>query len=79
VLVTSLVIVPYVLQCLRKCVPAATVILNWRDPMTEPGQLLLWEAFVTDQRRGRDSATRSVEDAEVAIANFRGGFADPAS
>jgi hypothetical protein len=77
VLVTSLVIVPYVLQRLRKRVPAATASLDWRHPMTEPRQLLLWEAFVTDQRR--DTATRHVEDAQVAIAAFRRGLADPAS
>lgn len=77
VLVTSLVIVPYVLQRLRELVPMATAILDWRRPMTEAGQLLLWEAFVTDQRK--DAATRHVEDARLAIADFRHRIAHPAS
>jgi len=77
VLVTSLVIVPYVLQRLRERVPAATARLDWRHSMTEPRQLLLWEAFVTDQRKV--TATRNVEDAQVAIAAFRRGLADLAS
>jgi hypothetical protein len=75
-LVTSLVIVLCVLQRLRKSVPTATATLNWQHPITEPGQLLLWEAFVTDQRK--DTTTRHVEDAHVAIATFR-GIADLAS
>lgn len=77
VLVSSLVIVPYVLQRLRERVPRATATLDWRRPMTEPRQLLLWEAFVTDQRR--DTETRHVEDACLAIADFRRGIADPNS
>jgi hypothetical protein len=77
VLVTSLVIVPYVLQRLRERVPMATASLNWRHPITEAGQLLLWEAFVTDQRN--DAATRHIEDAQLAIADFRRGIVHPAS
>ncbi len=77
VLVTSLVIVPYVLKRLRERVPAATATLDWRCPMTEPKQMLLWEAFVTDQRR--DTVTRHVEDACLAIDDFRRGIADPVS
>ena len=77
VLVTSLVIVPYVLHRLRERVPAATATLEWRRPMTEPGQLLLWEAFVSDQRK--DTIARHVEDARLAIADFRRGIGHPAS
>ena len=77
VLVTSLVIVPYVLHRLRQRVPGATATLEWRHPMTEPGQLLLWEAFVSDQRK--DTVTRHVEDARLAIADFRRGLDHPAS
>jgi hypothetical protein len=82
VLVTSLVIVPYVLHRLRERVPAATATLEWRRPMTEPGQLLLWEAFVSDQRKDtitRHVETRHVEDARLAIADFRLGIGHPAS
>jgi hypothetical protein len=38
-LVTSLVIVPYVLQRLRQCVPTATATLNWQHP------ILNWSLF----------------------------------
>jgi hypothetical protein len=77
VLVTSLVIVPCVLQRLRRLVPTATATLDWQRPMTTAGQLLLWEAFVTDQRN--DAATRHVEDARLAIGDFRKGIDDPTS
>jgi hypothetical protein len=75
VLVTSLVTVPYVLQRLRERAPAATATFDWRQPLTRPGQLLLWEAFVTDQRK--DTPGRHIEDAELAVAGFRRGIADP--
>lgn len=77
VLVTSLVVVPYVLQRLRERVPGATVTLDWRQPVTRAGQLLLWEAFVTDQRK--DTQIRHVEDAQLAIADFRRGISKPDS
>ena len=41
------------------------------------GRLLLFEAFVTDQRK--DTPTRHVEDARLAIADFRRGIAHPES
>jgi hypothetical protein len=77
VLVTSLVTVPYVRKRLREHVPAATATFDWRQPFTHPGQLLLWEAFVTDQRK--DTPGRHVEDAELAVADFRRSIADPGS
>ena len=72
VLVTSLVVVPYVLNRLRERRPHDTVILDWRRPVNRPGQLLLFEAFVTDQRK--NTTTRHVEDAQLAIADFRRGM-----
>jgi hypothetical protein len=75
--VTSLVTVPYVLQCLRERAPTASATFDWRKPLTHPGQLLLWEAFVTDQRK--DTPSRHVEDAELAVADFRRGIAEPAA
>jgi hypothetical protein len=78
VLVTSLVIVPYVLRRLRERVPTATATLNWRRPMTQPGQLLLWEAFVTEQGQSKD-AMRHIRDARLAIADFRRGIGHPES
>jgi hypothetical protein len=71
-LVTSLVIVPYVLSRLRKVVPNATATFDWRHPLAQPGQLLLFEAFVTNQRK--NAATRHIEDARLAITDFRRGM-----
>jgi hypothetical protein len=77
VLVTSLVVVPYVLTGLRARVVGGFVTFDWKRPISEPGELLLFEAFVTDQRK--DTATRHVEDARLAIADFRRGISDPQS
>lgn len=75
VLVTSLVIVPYVLGRLRKGLPHASASFVWRHPLTKPGQLLLFEAFVTDQRK--NTPTCHIEDARLAIADFRRGIVSP--
>jgi hypothetical protein len=77
VLVTSLVVVPYVLGRLRERVPSATVTFDWRRPCNKAAQLLLFEAFVTDQ--GKDTAMRHIEDARLAIAEFRRGMEHPES
>jgi hypothetical protein len=69
--VTALVVVPYVLRQLRQLVPDATATLDWHSPPTEPQRLLLFEAFVTNQRKTSD--VRHVEDARLAIAAFRSG------
>src|SRR5271157_370656 len=55
--------------------PGATVTLDWRHPVNEPGRLLLFEALVTDQRK--KTATR--QDARLAIADFRSGMVHPDS
>jgi hypothetical protein len=75
VLVTSLVIVPYVLNRLREALPRASATFDWQRPLTELGQLLLFEAFVTDQRK--TATTRHIEDARLAIADFRRGIVSP--
>ena len=77
VLVTALVIVPYVLHRLRALVPTATATLDWRAPMAGRADLLLFEAFVTNQRKV--TGTRHVEDARLAIAGFQRGMMNPAS
>ncbi len=77
VLVTALVIVPYVLNRLRACAPRARATLDWRTPMVGRADLLLFEAFVTNQRKITD--TRHVEDAHLAIVEFQRGMTDPAS
>jgi hypothetical protein len=50
-LVTGLVVVSYILNTLRPLVPEATATLDWRLPPVGPGRLMLFEAFVTDQRK----------------------------
>lgn len=77
VLVTSLVVVPYVLTALRARVVGGFATFDWKRQLSEPGELLLFEAFVTDQRK--DTATRHVEDARLAIADFRRGISNPQS
>jgi hypothetical protein len=88
VLVTSLVIAPYLLARLRKALPSASatfdfldageivslspmdgIHLDWRQPLTRPGELLLFEAFVTDQPK--ETPERHVEDARLAVEIFR--------
>ena len=76
-LVTGLVVVSYILNTLRPLVPEATATLDWRLPSVGPGWLLLFEAFVTGQRKTSD--TRHIEDAYLAIAAFQRGMRDPAS
>jgi len=75
--VTGLVIVSYILARLRPLVPEAAATVGWRLPPVGPGWLLVFEAFVTDQRKTSD--TRHIEDAHLAIAGFQRGMRDPAS
>jgi hypothetical protein len=77
VLVTGLVVVSYILDTLRPLVVEATATLDWRLLLVGPGRLLLFEAFVTDQRKTSD--TRHVEDAHLAIEAFQRGMRDPAN
>jgi len=77
VLVTALVIVPYVLDRLRSQVPKAKATLEWRTPMAGRADLLLFEAFVTNQ--GKKTPTRHIEDAGLAVTAFQRGMTEPAS
>jgi hypothetical protein len=77
VLVTGLVVVSYILDTLRPLAPEATATLDWGLPVIGPGRLMLFEAFVTDQRKTVN--TRHVEDAHLAIAAFLRGMRDPAT
>jgi len=66
-LVTSTVVAPYVLRRLREDVPDATATLDWRDwpgDRAGPKQMLLFEAFGTNQNGSKDN--RHVEDAKLA-------------
>ncbi len=75
VLVTGMVVTTYVLRRLRQLLPNATAHLDWRRPLNEVGELLVWEAFVTNQGKVHDE--RHVEDAKLAIAAFREGMKHP--
>ncbi len=75
VLVTALVVVTYVMHRLRVLAPDASATMDWRRPLAGRGDLLLFEAFVTNQRKRAD--TRHVEDARLAIAAFVAGMRDP--
>jgi hypothetical protein len=76
-LVTALVVVPYVLTRLRSMAPKASATLDWRSSLRGPKHLLLFEAFVTNQRKTVTS--RHIEDARLAVAAFQSGMTDPAT
>ena len=63
VLVTSMVVVPYVLLGLRRAVPDAIATLDWHSwqHTTAPKRLLLFEAFVSGSRK-----SSHIEDARSA-------------
>jgi len=75
VLVTGMVVVTYVMRRLRELAPYATVHFDWQNFLSEPGQLLVWEAFVTNQKKTHD--TRHVEDAKLALGAFLLGMESP--
>lgn len=75
VLVTGMVVVTYVMRRLRKLVPAGEAYLDWHVPRKDAFQLLLWEAFVTNQKKSHDA--RHVEDAKLAVAAFIAGMRVP--
>jgi hypothetical protein len=75
VLVVALVVVPYVLARLRAKIPQATATLDWRSPLVGCGSLLLFEAFVTNQKKTAD--TRHIEDARLALEAFKRGMQNP--
>ena len=78
-LVTSTVVVPYVLDRLRRTVPDVVATLNWQGwPRGEAGgpRLLLFEAFVSNRRGARNTNTRHVDDALAAAQALQGKFAN---
>ena len=75
VLVTGLVVVPYILSRLKEQRPNAMAQVDWRSPLSRPDQLLLFEAFVTNQAKNHDD--RHMEDANLAAEAARQGLADP--
>jgi hypothetical protein len=77
VLVTSLVVVPYVLANLRREVADASVTFDWTRLPSHQGQLLLWEAFVSNQ--SNKEVGRHVQDAKRAVSDFRERMRNPAS
>jgi hypothetical protein len=75
VLVTGMVVVTYVMRRLRELAPAAIAHVDWQNFPTSAGQLLVWEAFVTNQKKFHE--TRHVEDAKLALAAFLAGMKNP--
>lgn len=77
VLVTSLVVVPYTLECLRSEIPNGKATFDWKRKPRGRGHLLLWEAFVTNQNS--KAPQRHKQDARRAVLDFRERMSDPAS
>jgi hypothetical protein len=75
VLVTGMVVVNYVMRRLRELVPTAKARMDWQTPMKNAGELLVWEAFVTNQKKEHDA--RHVEDAKLAVVTFLAGMRHP--
>lgn len=76
VLVTGLVVVPYILKHLRDEVPEATATFDPCAPLSNK-RVLFFEAFVTNQQKTTDA--RHVEDAKLAIKEFRKEMQSPKS
>ena len=72
VLTTGLGVIPYVLTAIRKSAPDATATLDFLDPPSEPGSLLLWEAFVSADDKGDGDE----DDALIAARAFQRACAD---
>ncbi|MEY4964423.1 MAG: hypothetical protein RL274_6 [Pseudomonadota bacterium] len=68
VLVTGLVVIPYVLAKIREIMPHAEATLDWRAPVSA-NSLLLFEAFVSNQRGS--GPNRHTDDAKLAISAFQ--------
>lgn len=66
VLVTATVVASYVLAELRALAAAETATMDWKTYLAHPRGLLLFEAFVTNQRKTTN--TRHVEDALLAAS-----------
>lgn len=66
VLATALVVVPYILSRLRAKAPNATAHLDWQNPPSSKGDLLLFEAFVSGPSKGVDHS----DDARIATNCF---------
>src|SRR6516162_992803 len=63
--------------CVRLCSKRQLLSTGDRCLPVQAGRLMLFEAFITDQRKTTD--TRHVEDAHLAIAAFQRGMRDPAN
>ncbi len=68
VLVTGLVVIRYLLSNLRKRIPQASATFDWTKQPIGPGNLLLFEAFVTGQPKEREEP--HIADADLAAASF---------
>src|SRR5262249_57877445 len=71
------VVVLYLSTPWLRLAPGGPARLAGSWPLVGPGGLVLFEAFITDQRKTAD--TRHVEDAHLAIAAFQRGIHDLAN
>jgi hypothetical protein len=71
-LATGLVVVPHLLRRLREKAPNATATVDWKHPPTRPGELLLFEAFVS----GKSKGTSHADDACIAVRSFEAACAN---
>jgi hypothetical protein len=67
-----LAVIPYILSRLREASPSATATLNFRDPPRKPGELFLWEPFVSGHNKGDGHE----DDAMIAVRAFRTALAN---
>ena len=67
VLATGLVTIPYILSRIKELSPNAVASLDFNNPPTQPGDLFLWEAFVSGQAKG----VSHEDDALIAARAFQ--------
>ncbi len=67
VLATGLVVIPRILSGIRKAAPFAVASLDFKKPPSRPGELFLWEAFVS----GKDKGDSHEADALIAARAFK--------
>jgi hypothetical protein len=78
VTVTGLVVVPFVLSKLKTECPKAQATIKWHSRPFLPGQLFLFEAFVTNRGPGQPELNCHIEDAKLAAQKARGGLLETA-
>ncbi|MEG6508634.1 hypothetical protein V6C03_06595 [Methyloligella sp. 2.7D] len=68
-LAAALGVVPNLLTTLRAAMPSAVVTLDYRNPPSEPGTILMWEAFVSGEDKGVDHKADALIAAQAFAKN----------